>query len=67
MNFDKINWSLWVFGVGTEYDWTLHDVFDKLKDAEEAARNIPSYVEWRIMRVEHKTHIHHIPKKPIYI
>lgn len=62
--FDKIVWRLYTYA---DYDWTFHEEYSKLKDAEEDAARLPRYSEYKIIRVEMTTYKYYKPNKPIYV
>lgn len=64
MGLDRVVYHLYTFA---DYDWVFHEEYIKLKEAEEDAARLPSYAEWKILRVESKTINYNKPGKPVYV
>lgn len=64
----QTKYELWVFGVGTDYEWLEHDIeFKKKKDIELFIKtHIPNYISYKIVKQTRQTIKEYIPAHPDY-
>lgn len=64
----EIIFELWVFSIGTDYEWIQHDIeFKKKKDIEDFIKNhIPNYIHYKIIKSTRDTIKEYIPAAPDY-